>query len=484
MVKKAIVTFILLTFLTATAMAGGVAVTAYGVRAVNLGGAYRALSNDWSGAYWNPAGLAFVKGWNVGLSTSFITPTAKLTLQPYEGHRFFGYTDKEAQSVPKTFIIPNAGFVYGMDNGLSIGFGVFVPFGLGATWDLYNPLPGFGVNADFPENDNVSDLAVLDFHATAAYQLSDRFSVGVGFGLTHMSISIEQTVITQIAMLNPLLGPLANAPSDHFPTQQKLEGSGTGFSATFGAMWKASDKLTIGLAGRWYSDVKLTGSVLAEAYFPSNPKAVQILTAMKDAGQLDPATYQQAAMLFSGTKQKVVDDGDVEASVPFPVNLGIGIAYQATEKLLVAFDAEWTQWSSWDVIQIKNLTDLQGNPMDAELVENWSDGIRYNVGLEYNVMKTEDRQLDLRLGYYFDPSPIPPETITPSIPDANKKHSFIVGFGYGLGKLQLDASFSYFIVPDREVTGWVLDETGGNENFPGTYKINAFEFHVGLGYSF
>ncbi len=466
------------------AFAGGVALSSYGVRAVSLGGAYRGLSHDWSGAYWNPAGLAQVKGWNVGLSNAFITPGVKLTLQPYEGHRFYGFAETEVQNVPKTFYVPNFGLVYGMDNGLSLGFGVFIPFGLGATWDLYNPVPGFGNSEDFPKNDNVSDLSVMDFHATVAYALNDKLSLGVGVGFLHTAISIEQTVVTKIATLNPALAPLAKAPADHFPTQQKLEGSGNSFSATFGLQFKANDKLTLGLSGRWYSKINLSGSVVAESYFPSDPGNIATLQALKSQGLIDEATYQAAVVLFSGTKQKVIDDSDVSASVPLPMNLGGGVAFQVTDRLLLAFDAEWTQWSTWDEIDIENLTDLRGEEVPAKLVEHWKDGVRYNVGAEYNLINEENKRVDLRFGYYFDPSPVPDETISPSIPDASKKHSLNFGVGLKLGKLVLNASVAHFIIPDRTVDGWVLDATGGNENYPGTYKTTAEEVHLGIGYNF
>jgi len=308
--------------------------------------------------------------------------------------------------------------------------------------------------------------------------------VGVGFGFVHTKISIEQTVVTKIAALNSTLSPLASAPSDHFPTQQILEGTGTSFSATFGLQFKPTEKLTLGASGRWYSDVSLSGSVKADAYFPSNPNSIATLQALKAQGLIDDATYMQAAMLFSGTKQRVIDDKDVSASVPLPMNLGGGFAFQATEKMLLAFDVEWTQWSTWDEIPINGLTDIQGNKVPAKLVEHWKDGIRYNVGLEYNLINDAAKRLDLRFGYYYDPSPVPDGTITPSIPDANGKHSLNLGFGLKMGKLTINGGVAHFIIPNREVKGWVLDATGGNENYPGLYKTANEEVHIGIGYNF
>lgn len=38
----------------------------YGARAMGMGGAYVALASDAYGPFWNPAGLAYVRGWQVG----------------------------------------------------------------------------------------------------------------------------------------------------------------------------------------------------------------------------------------------------------------------------------------------------------------------------------------------------------------------------------------------------------------------------------
>ena len=39
------------------AEAGGFALSGVGSKAIGMGGAFRGLADDWSAAYWNPAGL-------------------------------------------------------------------------------------------------------------------------------------------------------------------------------------------------------------------------------------------------------------------------------------------------------------------------------------------------------------------------------------------------------------------------------------------
>ncbi|HDZ12004.1 MAG TPA: hypothetical protein ENH53_07280, partial [Bacteroidetes bacterium] len=365
--KKLIIVPLLMGFLAfgmvTPSHAGGIAITATGVRAVSLGGAYRALSGDWSGGYWNPAGLTQVKNWNFGASVSFITPLAKITLAPYQGHRLYGFAYREAVAKPQTFIIPNLGLVKTLDNGLSVGLGLFIPFGLGATWDLYNPVPGFGNTANFPKDDNVGNVQVMDFHLSLAYPVTEQLSLGVGAGLVYSTLSMEQTTVTKIAALNPQLAPIAIAPHDHFPVDQTLKGTGVSASASVGLQLKATDQLTLGLAARFYQNVPLKGSVVGDAYFPYSANALGTLKALHDAKQLSDAEYQQAAVLFSGTKQQMIDDNEVKASMPLPMNIGAGVAFRPMENLLLSFDVSFTQWSVWNVIKIENLTMKDGTPV-------------------------------------------------------------------------------------------------------------------------
>src|SRR3972149_7235432 len=51
----------LLCLLPGLVWASGIAVPGLGDKATSMGGAFRALANDWSAAWWNPAGLAYLE---------------------------------------------------------------------------------------------------------------------------------------------------------------------------------------------------------------------------------------------------------------------------------------------------------------------------------------------------------------------------------------------------------------------------------------
>ena len=62
--KKALVIFFLgvcfMMYPVLTVQAGGMGITSVGAKASAMGGSFRAIANDWSAAYYNPAGLFYV----------------------------------------------------------------------------------------------------------------------------------------------------------------------------------------------------------------------------------------------------------------------------------------------------------------------------------------------------------------------------------------------------------------------------------------
>lgn len=475
--------FLSLTFI-GSVFASGVGLTTAGSRAVNLGGAYRAISNDWSGIFWNPAGITDVDNWNVGLNFSVIVPTAFITPAQYEGHRFSGYADFEVKSVPETFYIPSFGIVKSLDNGLSFGFSFYAPFGLGAKWDLFNPVPGYGNKTGYPTIDYESNLEILNFHFSAAYKISEKFSLGLGFGLVKQKISIREPSLSKPFYGTPLQ-PLVIAPHDILVTQIELEGEGLGYSFSGGLKFKVNDKLSIGASFRYYPDTKLDGKIKATNYFPSDTGAVKTLTDLYNNGLIDQATYITASTALSGETMIYIDDKDAIATLPLPMNAGIGIAYQPTKDLLFSFDVDWTKWSSWDRIKLENIEAIDGSNQDTELVEEWSDVFRYSFGMEYIAMRSETNELALRLGYYTEGSAIPDKNMRPSIPDVNTKNEIVIGGGIKFGQFALNLLYTHIFIADREISTWnISQEDYGNENVAGLYKAKVDEFHIGLEYNF
>ncbi|MBC7187126.1 MAG: outer membrane protein transport protein [Calditrichaeota bacterium] len=469
-------------------LASGVALTGIGARATALGGAYRGLSNDWSGMYWNPAGLAQIKGLHFGGSFEIVAPKGKYLANPAIG----ALRTTEVDNEPQTFYLPAAGFVYGMDK-LAVGISVFAPFGLGSKWNL---LETSGYNPLYPDIDVEDDLKVIDIHPSFAYQVTEKLSVGLGASIVMNSIEIRQPVFTpnplKLTPLNPLLtqlGLLAK-PFDHLLTEQKLDGDGWGFGGNIGLQYKVTECLTLGLAGRYYLDQPLEGKVSMLTYTakPADQQLAALqsqLNALLAGGQIDQDTYAKVMGVYSGatinpqTQQPAAApvETEVTADLPLPLEVGMGLTYTGINNLVVSADVSFTQWSAWDKIKVNKKAD--GKEF-GELVEEWKDGVRISAGLEYSLSA-----LKIRSFFYTEPAATPDHTLSPTIPDINRRYVGGLGLGYCLGFGTVHASLEKMFIGDRTVATWaeVKDATGmvtSYDNMAGTYKLDAMNFMLGI----
>ncbi|MFZ5515691.1 MAG: OmpP1/FadL family transporter [Candidatus Zhuqueibacterota bacterium] len=472
-------TFVIVLFLTTSLFASGVGLTGVGARATALGGAYRGVANDWSAMYWNPAGLSKVQGMHFGFSMERIKPTANYTV--LGGAPIPFYRTDELQNVDKTFYIPAAGFVYSTEK-FSFGLGVYVPFGLGATWDVFNTST---FNSKYPADDFEDDLKIIDIHPSIAYKVTDKLSIGVGFSYTIADIIIR----TPDSQPNPLLldpayaqlvagvlQPLGLASDAYksFLVDKELDGTGSGIGFNFGVQYDLTEDMTIGIAGTWYNDISLDGKISATAYLQeSNTTTIQTLDAtlgqMVALGMLPAASKAQIMAVYS-EPSVVYDKAKGDAKLPLPMTLGAGISYTGIKNMLIAADVSWTQWSAWDVIEIT----VEEDNSTSELVENWEDGIRFSAGLEYSLMEN----LKARGGYYTEPAAIPVENLTITVPDINRRHGINLGLSYNIGGIELFGSYEQLLIKELDVTSWE------EHNMAGTYKMNAWNVMLGLGYNF
>ncbi len=56
---------------------GGFEGPGLGIRANSMGGAFIAIADDWTAGYWNPAGLAQLKGTGIGFAVDCVTVIGK-----------------------------------------------------------------------------------------------------------------------------------------------------------------------------------------------------------------------------------------------------------------------------------------------------------------------------------------------------------------------------------------------------------------------
>ncbi len=135
------------------------------------------------------------------------------------------------------------------------GLGIFVPYGLGATWDAYQlpQSPFLKYVPGFPEEELMSSLAIVDIHPTFAYQINNKLSAGLGVSVFYSTIQLKTTDF------KPDVTDLTSQTYQYAPITTNLKGTGMGYGVNLGLLYKATDQLSLGISGKTPSSISLDG---------------------------------------------------------------------------------------------------------------------------------------------------------------------------------------------------------------------------------
>jgi len=458
-------------FLSQVGLGGGFALSGVGSKAIGMGGAFRGLADDWSAAYWNPAGLTQLEKSELNAMLVAITPRPEYTPDITYYGIDVGYRNGLARYPnDKTSFIPDvSGFMKlkGL-KGVTAGVAVFVPFGLGSEWDLFEPR-SMDLAHPYPWYDHQADLNVIDIHPTIAKGFMDgKLSLGVGLSIQRGDVLFRKTY------LKPSGLPL---PHQNLVIDSKIEGDGMGFGANGGLLFKLSDKIQFGISGKTGSTIKLKGTAEQTLFTFNNEDLRTTLL----ANSYTLADTMQILFLFAAQNHTSTPDADAELKTP--ADIGFGLAIKPSEKLTFTGEVAYTMWSSLDSILIElDGVDPSGQPaQNSAIVLDWENTVRFSAGLEYWMFEP----LALRLGYYLDPSPVPDETFTPLIPDMGDKSSVNIGAAMRFASFELSYNFEYIKFQERTITTLEdVNSDGVFDNYPGVFKSDLYASHVSLSYRF
>jgi long-chain fatty acid transport protein len=391
--------------------ANGLNLNGMGSKAIAMGGAFIGQADDYSAIFWNPAGLTQMKSSSISLFVTDLIPSGTYVFPTY---------GIDAKTKAGMYPSGSIGYFKPINEKLLIGIAAYVPSGTGAKWDG-EELKVLSKNVAYEWE---SFMAVITVSPVVAYKFSDMFSVGATFNLNYGMMKIKR----------PGLG------------QYTENSNGLAFGATFGAMIKPIDRLSIGLTLRTPTKVKFSGD--AE---------------MASAGAYHFATTSTASR---------------EAT--WPLWLGLGISFKATDKLTINADAQYTNWKKIATIGITYddtvWQSLKAHPVlgaafNNDFVLNWKDAIQYRFGLEYAICP----KMSVRAGYYYDPSPSPAETLNILLPEITY-NAITAGFGYKTDKITIDFCLEYLMGKDQ-----LSPMTG---KMPGTHGMSIIVPNVGFTYHF
>jgi len=407
----------------------GFALFEHGNRAMAMGGAFTAVADDPSALFWNPAGIAFQqdKGTQLLLGTTLITPKQDLVGDsPYPGA---GYRSSQESQM---FTPPHFYVVYPLNDKLTVGGGLMVPFGLGTYWP--EDYAGRFISKRV-------ELNVFDISPSLTYKVSDGFALS--FGLDYVIGQIDLT--KQIGYMNPYTQEVADVGQAHLYTDD-FGNDALGWHASFLA--KLEGGFSVGALYRSGIDVDFEG-VGSFVQFPT--------------GYADFDALLGTQIPFEGPNVPI------ETSIDLPDFWCLGVAW-TNQKWTVSAQYGEMGWSSFQELAIT----FPENPiLSSSVAELYDDSKQYRFGAEYVV----NDQWSVQFGYLIDETPQPPASMSPLLADGDRAGPSI-GVSWKGEKFWLDVGYLYLPLDKRS--------TGG-ENFDGfdaTYDGIAHLGGISLGARF
>lgn len=439
--KKKLVLATVLAALAGTAslaLAAGLKVNEQGAKSMAMGNAFTAQADDPSALFFNPAGIAFLKGSqiNLGSTTIYVPSTEFNGTAPLSGNPPTGLGSSTVSEKAKNdiFIAPAFYATHSFESmPISVGFAVNAIYPLAKSWDDSSAFRA-----------EIMNIAVkpINFQPTIAYRFDDwNLAVAAGLDITHAIVTLQRMAYSPDS---------AVANSAYELGSMGLDGTATDVGYNVGLKWKPRPDISFGAAYRSEIELKIKGDANFLATTPAGFNILGLTT-----GATSPYSKARAT-------------STVSSNIVLPASLGLGVAWQPTEKLTVEVDAEWTGWSSMKKLEFQFDGPQFANFNNKPKPLNWEDVWCYKIGGQYAVTKN----LDLRAGYMYDKNPVPDSTIGPVLPDSDR-HSFSIGQGIHNDRFSLDLAYMWTHFVDRTTSNQNMTElTGAN----GTYKSDVHLF--------
>lgn len=277
-------------------------------------------------------------------------------------------------------LAPSAGVSWRVTRQMSVGLSVDAPFG----FDLEAPSNAWlrhqGYRVAFSE---------ADLRATVAFQLGEALSLGAGFSAVRADVRLVSAL--------PNLSPFAPEGASAF------DGDGWTPGLSFGAQWRPNPDFILGAAYRIHLDHALGGRLDTTGLL----------------GPLAPGNGSRPAT----------------ARLSTPSVATLGARWQATDRLSLAAQARWSEWSRFTTIRVI----YPGAPPQPRVRSR--DTLALAAGAEW----AATGRLTLRAGYERDPQAIDGSAL---LTDADRS-LYAAGFSYDLGKgAMLDLALAH-IALDR-----------------------------------
>jgi long-chain fatty acid transport protein len=416
------------------------------------GAAVAAPCNAASAVFFNPAGvLGGSKAWVIQGGVTLIRPVGSFTDSA---------TRTQTDMNKATYPVPSGYLAHQFSSKFAAGIGVFAPYGLTTEWNPSFPGRYLGYK---------TTLASIYVQPTVAIALMPGLQLGVGADYVHSTAKVHRRLDASaqsetVSGQTFTLAMLGVPPGTDF-ADVLFDVSGSGWGGHAGLLWKASDRLSVGV--RYMSQVKVNFSGTAAF----TPVATGITLAAGNPFDAPAGTTLEQA-LFGGAGT-ALSAQDASTSITMPAQLVAGVAFTVTPSLRVMADWQWTHWRSFSSL------DLHLATADTTLseYEGYTNSDAFRAGFDWQAASS----VTIRGGVLTHGGAAPDQTVTPMLPEGQRFEGTL-GAGIQLGPaLRLDLAYQYIRQQDRR--GRMVDPVGRDPlptDNTGLYKFTANLFGASL----
>lgn len=406
----------------APALAGGFLIYEHNGSATGMCGARAGIADDPSSMYYNPAAITELPGLQLQLGVTGIVafnsyegagnPTPPRTVNTYDANG--NPIVKEINDGTGSFDAKTHGFnpihLYATyrigETGLTAGFGLNNPFGLGTFWPGEWDGRFIATETDLKTFFSNPVIAV-DLAKMLGFKDKFKLSLAAGYmfvyGQAHLQRRLDLTVV-QTFSRGQIMDPWG---------EMAMTGSGIGHGWNLALYAELPDLIGFGFSirGGFNEKGRLNVPFSGDAKFSfSDPRIRQFLS--DSLGQTFP----------TGNKTT----GDV--TIKLPLHFNTGISYLGVPGLKVGLDFYVAFFQSYDQLNMSFSCYEKGDCTalaPVKLDKNWGTSWQVSIGAEYMLFD----YLPIRVGYGSVFSPVPDDTYDPSLPDG-RRDLITIGTGY------------------------------------------------------
>lgn len=473
------------------AAAEGYQVNAQSTKQAGMGHVGVAMKLGAESMHFNPAGMVFMED-RIHLSAGVSGVFSKGKFTNKETGNVF-----RPDNTPSTPLYVYAGFkIY--DN-LAAGVSVTTPFGSSMNW-----------GKDWEGAHLVQDIALKAFNVqpTVSWKIIDGLSIGAGLMMEFGNIELSRALIGPgemnkmaeglLTQFGPYLAAHPEIAQQMKPVLDKLNAdlmkyqdasaasvnlkgdAGVRLGFNVGAMFDINEKLTVGVSYRSKVKARVKEGDIALSYANEtdlkNNLLPQVMTLLKTAESMG-FPIPESMKNFSIPP---LDEGTFSAELPLPDNWNVGITYKPTDRWILSGEVQFVGWGAYKTLSIQ-FSPSSLSKYDMVAKKEYKNSRIYRAGAQF----AATNRLDVRLGAYYDESPVKDDFLNPETPSMNKL-GITAGLSFRpLDPLSVDFAFSYVTGFGRD--GSYSDKsliTGNARTFGGHYNIYALMPSIGVSYAF